>query len=256
MRFYIESIDRDFEVSCEHIRDVQFDGHNIIIEPSKKLLVSGGKLLISVKSGNLTCMVNEKLFMASTSEYGTVELEYGESVRLSLIGDFSTEVSIFEFYNNIVVEDIESEKVSSSDIRFAYRVALTDFRGAKYIFKSLKDCWYDQYLQKAIKKLNDYFISFGVWLLVSLIITVSLQYFSHLDFAFLSLVIWTLVHLFLIRPILYLLFLPKPISKHIKPIIELTSEELAIKKALEEENERTKKLLKKYRITGRNKYID
>ena len=59
--------------------------------------------------------------------------------------------------------------------------------------------------------------------------------------------VWAVIDIFIVSPLIYLPFLPKPVRKHIKRIDSLTAYEEKIKSKEELMNPRTERILKRYR---------
>ena len=66
-----------------------------------------------------------------------------------------------------------------------------------------------------------------------------------------ALLSWTAIDIFLISPLLYLIFVPKPVRKHIKDIHHLTPYEERVREQQLQENPRLDKLMKKYKNMSR-----
>ncbi|MBK5247466.1 MAG: hypothetical protein JJE49_09410, partial [Peptostreptococcaceae bacterium] len=71
-----------------------------------------------------------------------------------------------------------------------------------------------------------------------------------------AIVIWLAFDIFILNPLMYLMVLPKPIRAHIKKVEDLSELEKRIYEEDKNGNKRAEKILKKYKITGRNKYTD
>lgn len=111
--------------------------------------------------------------------------------------------------------------------------------------------WYDEALQKALRKLERTYITLILWLAgVTAAVVLGLGHISEILILALA-VVWTLLIFLLITPLIYMAFLPKPIRAHIKDVDKLTEYER--RRYLQEldENERLDKVLRKYKNSGR-----
>ena len=135
-------------------------------------------------------------------------------------------------------------------------VSLSNFRGGKKLFKCLKDTWYDRALQKGINKLDCIFLPFIVCMIG--FVAVAFYGIEHWSDSILiaAMVAWLVFDIFVLSPAMYLLVLPRPVKSHIKKIDELEGEDKEYYDFQMGHNAVAEKILKKYEITGRNKYID
>ena len=138
------------------------------------------------------------------------------------------------------------------DFRACVYLANTQFRGAKYVFPSLRSVWYDERLREAVCRLEKFYATSLAFLLVTGTICFLCMGAGVSDGVIvLALVGWILADCLLVSPLIYYIAVPKPVKAHIKDVDKLTSYE---KETYEEEqgrNERLEKLMKKYKNTGR-----
>jgi len=143
---------------------------------------------------------------------------------------------------------IPPEKVSFEDYLTCLFLCNTQFRYADKIFKSIKDYWFDEFLSSKINKIEKYCLTFFLWL-VGMLILLMLSFDSMTGFWpwFLLIFGWTLFDSLVVSPIIYMIFLPKPVAKHIKKITELTPYEADLYEKEQNTDERVEKILKKYK---------
>ena len=175
----------------------------------------------------------------------------GEEVKMSVMGD-GTLVRGQIFYDYKPEEMgptiIPREKTSFADFKTCIFLANTQFHGAKHIFKSLKTTWYDEELSKGIKKAESLYLTMVVFLLGFLVIAFSgLNHFTETWQWILAIGGWILVDTFVISPLIYLPFMPKPVKPHIKDINNLTPYEQGVYESELGRNERVEKIMKKYK---------
>lgn len=155
-----------------------------------------------------------------------------------------------------VAEEIPREKGTFGDFLGCVKLANSNFRGSKYIFKSLRGVWFDEDLQKGIRRIERFYLPFLVGLLGLAITGFAALEIGGKSTVVPAILIWLAVDLIIISPLMYFFSVPKPLHAHIKEIDKLTPYEQKVYERQKTENPRLERLLKKYTITGRNKYID
>lgn len=203
------------------------------------------------RDGYATITVGTETVMVMPGQQMVASFVKGEEVKMSVMGD-GTLVRGQIFYNYRPEElgptIIPREKVSFKDFKTCLFLANTQFHGAKYIFKSLKTTWYDEELSKAIKKAESLYLTTVVFLLGFLVIAFGgLNIFTETWQWILAIGGWILADLFIISPLIYLPFMPKPVHKHIKDLNNLTPYEQSVYESELGRNERVEKIMKKYR---------
>ena len=159
------------------------------------------------------------------------------------------------FYSGMEEElfpvEIPREKATFDDFKACVFLANTQFRGARYLCKSLQRTWYDEALSSVIRKLERYFVTSLVFF-VGLVAILSLSLAEHMT-ALPALTLffgWVLVDCLLISPLIFFAFVPKPVRKHIKDLDKLTPYEQKVRAREQGQNEQLEKLLKKYKNSG------
>ena len=101
---------------------------------------------------------------------------------------------------------IPREKVSFDDFRTCVYLANVQFRGAKFIFRKLKNQWFDEELSGAIQKLERIYLPFLIWFFgLGGVAAIGVDSFSGIMWI-VALLSWTAIDIFLISPLLYLIF--------------------------------------------------
>ncbi len=120
---------------------------------------------------------------------------------------------------------------------------LADFRFGKYIFKDFVSHYYDEELDIGLGKLRNTYPTFLI--LIAGVILIAMMCIDRCSFSITSviLLIWLAVDVAFISPCIYMVFLPKPIWKHIKFESALNTEEKEYYKATKGRNRRLEKLL-------------
>jgi environmental stress-induced protein Ves len=142
------------------------------------------------------------------------------------------------------------------DLKMAAYLSLTNFRGSRYLFKGRREYWNDPVLAEAIGRLERSMATFLLGMVGVVTTAIVAERMWGLDHVLPSILLWVLIDIFLINPLIYFFLMPKPIRSHRKKISELTREEKEHHEASCRVNPQAEKILKKYTITGRNKYND
>lgn len=153
-------------------------------------------------------------------------------------------------------KETPSQKGTFRDFLTCIELANSNFRGGRRLFKSFRNVWFDEELQKSLHRIEKFYITFIVGLL-GLTASTLIAWKLGGEFAVLiATIVWLIIHSLFIAPLIYFLVVPKPVSTHIKDIHSLTPHEQEIYQRQKSENPRLEKLLKKYATTGKNKYMD
>lgn len=139
------------------------------------------------------------------------------------------------------------------DLKWAFVLSNTQFRGARHIFRKLKKLYYDSELSERINFIEKFLATFIVYIVVILALAMIIVRGGGSDkLLLIAFAVWTLLDCLVISPIIYYFSMPKPIAKHIKNIDHMTEEEIVAANNIRNRNERLEKLLKKYSNSGRN----
>ena len=210
------------------------------------------------KDGFATVSVGGETFMLMPGQQLVANGIAGEEVKMSVMGDGTlVRGQIFYNYNpgELGPTIIPKEKTSFKDFKTCVFLANIQFRGAQYIFKSIKNTWHDEVLSAAIRKVESLYLTIVAFLIgVFAIAYVGLENFTGALPWILAFAGWILVDIFVVSPLIYLPFMPKPVHKHIKKIDELTPYEQAVREAELGRNEQLEKVMKKYKNSGKPMY--
>ncbi len=207
------------------------------------------------KEGYLLVGIGEKTQMVQPGQLFVMEYEMGETAKYSIMGEGVT-VRAQIFYSGMEEElfpvEIPSEKATFDDFKACVYLANVQFRGAKYVFKSLQRTWFDEALGGVIRKLERYYVTSIVFFLGLIgVLVIGLE--ANLS-ALPSLALfagWVFLDCLVISPLIYFACVPKPVRKHIKDIDKLTPYEQKVREQEQGRNEQLEKLLKKYKNSGK-----
>ena len=216
--------------------------------------------------------INEETVMLRPGEQLVVTQKNDEAVAIGIMGyGVAITSNIYFNYDGRSENDTEmhGESIEQSsetkdrrdncfydDIKLTYMVAFSRFRGSKYILKGLKDVWFDKALQKGINRIDHAFIPFFLLLMGLAVFGICGVEWWGMDVGIGLMIGWLVLDTAIVTPLLFYISIPKPVRIHIKLIEQLNKEERELYKQQLGENKRLEKILKKYEISGRNKYID
>ena len=203
------------------------------------------------RDGYATITAGSETFMLMPGQQMVASFVSGEEVKMSVMGD-GTLIRGQIFYDYRPEElgptIIPREKTSFADFKTCVFLANTQFHGAKHIFKSLKTTWYDEALSKGIKRVESLYLTTIVFIIGFLAIAFGgLSVFTAPWQWWLAIGGWVLADIFVLSPLIYLPFMPKPVKPHIKDINNLTPYEQGVYEVELGRNERLEKILKKYK---------
>lgn len=200
-------------------------------------------------------IINEMEYFLKKGECLLINGGILERKNIGLMGAGDMLHGIIRF-NEEETEEITKEKASFDDLKMAAYLALTNFRGSQYVCRGRREYWQDRELQRSIWKIERFLLPFIIGLLGTVGVAILTEELIGQSVMLPAIAGWLVFDLFVLNPLLYLAVLPKPIRAHLKKIDALTGLE---KKWYEEDKNRNlqaEKILKKYTITGRNKYTD
>ncbi len=211
---------------------------------------------IYCKEGYAVVEVKAESHMLKAGELLVIEGEPGEKVEYSIMGEgvlIRAQIFYDDQMDELYATVIPREKASFADFKKCVFLANVQFRGAKYIFKSLQRTWFDEELSGAIKKIEKLYIPFFV-MLIGIVALASIGAANGWSMGAIGgvLIAWLIADAIIVSPALYMMVVPKPVAAHIKDIDKLTPYEQKVRNAELGRNERTEKLLKRYKNSGHN----
>ncbi len=172
---------------------------------------------------------------------------------IGIMGEGRAIKTLVAYVNEPITEEIpRSKKITQEDIKAAFYIAYTNFRGSSYIFKSQGELWYDPPLRKAINRIEGKYLPMLIFILGLLFVIYGGMELGEAEDLWKWVLLWLVIDLLVVTPGLFLLILPRPIRRHMKAISDLTPGEKKLCEKDNASNPRLEKLLKKYAISGRN----
>ena len=162
------------------------------------------------------------------------------------------------YYQDMAVSapEIPDEKGTFEDFKECVKLSLTNFRGSRFVFRYLNDICYDESLKRGIQRIERCYLPMVVWFVgIAVLGIYGGSRLSPLPVLY-GLVGWTALVMLVLSPLLYFLAVPKPVKAHIKALGNLTEHEKRIYRQGQEANPMLEKILKKYKISGRNVYVE
>lgn len=221
-------------------------------EKNTKPLVTVG---LFCKDGYGVVTFDDQSQMIKAGELLTLEYEAGESPRYSVMGEgtiIRSQVFYGDMEEQLGPEIIPEERATFDDFKKCVYLANIQFRWAKYIVKSLKTTWFDEALSRAIRKIERFYLPFLIFIIGVVGIGLVWAQVGLSDGVLLSLLLgWLILDSLIVSPLLYMVVVPKPVRKHIKNIDDLTPYEQKIRENELSYDERTERVLKKYKNSGK-----
>lgn len=203
--------------------------------------------------GYLMVTLGGDIIRVNQGEQLIVQINLEDPPILGVMGEGTAIKSLIAYNNQPYIQEIPRAKaIMKSDIKAAFFIAYTNFRGSSHIFKSQRGLWYDPPLKKAINRIERIYLPMLIFILGLLVVIYAGMQIGEAEDLWKGVVIWAVLDLLIVTPGLFLFTLPRPIRDHMKRLEDLTACE---KKQWEKEkasNVRLEKLLKKYAISGRN----
>ncbi len=118
------------------------------------------------------------------------------------------------------------------------------------------DVYYDRALSKALRALERRYITMIIWIVGMLICAIPAFLGANMGTVVVILVLFTLVHLLLIAPCVYMKFLPRPLCDHMKSTAVLNAAEQAYHQEEISEDPHFDRLMKKYNSDEEGYFTD
>ena len=200
--------------------------------------------------GYAVVSVDGKTEMVKEDQQMVIELEPDETVSLTVMGEGRCILTEVAFVKDEVLE-FGAEGADSgqgSDFLLAMKLSLGNNRWSRVMNKMKhKGELHSPALEKKLRTLDKFFITGIVWA-VGVIICVVLFKVGLSPVAIFGLIIaWSIVDALLVSPLIYMTFLPKPLSAHIKRAEDLNAYEQKILEDQMNYDPRQEKLMHKYR---------
>ncbi len=184
------------------------------------------------------------------------DLAAGEKPAYTIMGEgtlIRSQMYFDDMKGQLAAEEIPEEKATFDDFKACIYLANVQFKLAKYMVPSLKKYWFDEVLSAKIHMVEKFYLTilaFMIGLLAICGIVINAGMNSGAVFAAIG--IWLLVDCLVVSPLIYLVFMPKPVRKHMKDVNNLTPYEQKLYEAELAANPMVDKMLKKYKNSGRN----
>lgn len=187
--------------------------------------------------------------MLKRGEQMVINFQEGETEDIVLMGEGTCIVSEVRYeISEHIPEVIPEEKATLEDFKTAFKLVCSRNKWNKIRQKNGNaNVWYDEALQAKLKRLDRIYLTFFIWVAGVILSIVPTVFGAPVTAVIATVIAWTVIHILLISPLIYMAVLPKPIKAHIKNIDELTEYERKIYEAQRGEDEQLEKLLRKYK---------
>lgn len=232
------------------------------------MLKAGDKLIFSARQDEeleVSCMGEGRLALLCTyyneeaerpvQQRSNAQVQVRGSAEVQPPGNAEMPASCIEIFD--MPEDggeaAVCEKSLASDLKLAYKIALTRFRGSTLIVRSLRGVWFDRALQRGIDRIESTYLPYILTIIGLMVIGLTGAGKIENSILFMLMGAWIVFVLIIVVPLIFYSVLPKPIACHIKRTDSLSEEE---RKLYEEElsrNKRVNKIIKRYTMVDRRK---
>ncbi|MFV0517220.1 MAG: HutD family protein [Aminipila sp.] len=238
------------------------EGYGIINFENESCMIKQGELFVvsyntsdNIKLG----LMGEGKIIRSQIGYNDNSFDNNQKKSISSIGDEAENVwgNDTNGSNEVKSKQVNKKaRITGNDVKWAALLCWSNFRGGTFFFRGMRNIWKDEKLYRAIDRVEKSLITYLICLVGFAIIGFSCwEYFGE-NLVAPAVILWILIDIIFINPLIYVIALPRPIRSHIKNIKELNEEEKHVEELRNSDNPMANKILKKYEITGRNKYID
>ncbi len=116
--------------------------------------------------------------------------------------------------------------------------------------------YYDRAMSQALRKVERWYIPEAIWLIGVLACFVPVYFGVEPTSCILPAVIFTIVHLLVIVPVVYMIMLPRPFGAHMKSVGEMNAAERAFHQEEIKEDPHLERLMRKYKSDDENYFAD
>ncbi len=260
------SLKKDYNLimrkGCRGAMDVMDSGEegrklDFSLSPAEGECISAG---IYCTEGYVVVTCDGSQVMLREGEQLVADFEEGEKPSASVMGEgrfIFTQIvySPAEF----ITEEIPPAKATGEDFKAAFGLAMDNNRWSRIMRRhgGRHAAYYkDPALESKLKKLEKFYITTLVWILEMAVCFLPAFLGVSLKIPCIVAGIVSLLHIFIIGPLIYMLVLPKPIRAHMKRPEELNAMERNVYLRQNSEDERLDRLMKKYSSTEDEYFSD
>ena len=242
-----------FECSNEAVK-VGVSGISEDCCASYGFFVNDGYAVVNVKSRSGDAVQE----MVRADQQLVINCDPGESIDVSIMGEghcIFTEV-IYDKTEYLEPEVDFASAEGSSNLKEARRLYFKRNRWSQAISRQKERTYMLPELEKALKKLDKFYVTFAAWVIEILIVLGLYTLGLGMVAAIIIALVVTALHIFLIAPLIYVAFLPKPIRAYIKDMDELTPYERKLFDIQINDNPQLERLERKYNKSGDDYFGD
>ena len=210
----------------------------------------------------------EESQMIREGEQAVIDFMHGVTDDIRIMGEGS---SIVTEVIMAALEDLEAEDAAGdapapetaprvseggSDYLTSLRLFFGRNRWAMILRREGRsNIYYDRALTNGLRKLEKWYIAEASWLVGVLLCFSPIAWGSTAKLCFGLAILFTLVHMFVIVPLVYMSVLPRPFSEHMKRVSDLNAAEKAYHETEIKEDPHFERLMNKYK-TGDDGYFN
>ena len=225
------------------------------------MLKAGDKLVFSARQDEeleISCMGEGRLSLLCTY-YN----EEAEETAVQMPGNAQVQATCESEISDVAEDGAETqepgstedgaagEKSFASDLKLAYKIALTRFRGSTLIVRSLRGVWFDRALQRGIERIEGAYIPYILTIIGLMVIGLTGAGRIENSLLFMLMGAWIVFALIIMVPLIFYAVLPKPIANHMKRIDSLSEEDRKLYEEDIDRNKRVNKIIKRYTMVDR-----
>ncbi len=241
----------------------------VVIEGKRVPLEKGAQLVLNYSKYEEVeiILLGNGIFIMSEVFYDYDEEEYKEEERIQIVKEKKEESTEREEQVKPARRDQEQQALALYDeskspikpgfigkYKFVLSISNLFIRGKGVVRVKKQNVLYSNLLKKKIGLVRNSFLPFFIGI-VTIIIGLTIGTILGGTKSYLwAVIIWAIAFVAFINPMTYYLFLPKPLWKHIRYANSLSEDEIPDFGAGEVEENRTEKILRKYKNAGKQKY--
>lgn len=213
-----------------------------------------------------------KTDMLKEGQQMVLELEPGEDVNLTVMGEgkciftevifnkdemlcFGVEDAAAHGMEGSDADGVTGGAGGQSDFMLALKLSLGNNRWSSTMRKmKKKGLLYSPALNQKLQKLDKFFVTGIIWAVGVILCLLLLPLGAGPGIVFCSIIAFSVVDVFLISPLIYMLYLPRPLRAHIKKSDDLNAYERQLFEEQLDYDPRRDKLMHKYRDRSGEQY--
>ena len=206
--------------------------------------------------GYTVVSVDGKTDMLKADQQMVIELEPEEEISLSVMGEGKCVLTEMAFKRDEVLDfDADAAAISTaadvggqSDYMLALKLSLGNNRWSTVVNRmKKKGMLHSPALEKKLRTLNKFMVTGAIWVLGVIICLLTLLAGFGNTTVLVLIIAWSLADIFIVTPMIYMAYLPKPLSAHVKMAEDLNTYERKVFEDQLNYDPHQERLMHKYR---------